>query len=456
MTKQLVRTSSLAFGNTEGDGNRGHEAEEVSAAEPYLTSRTNNDGSKRYYFQPRSCDKAAGWKIIPLRDDRGYPIRAREPARQACRRLTRLYMAWQAGRAGYGPHCIDSLGRPVPKHHRLMASTMLADDGTISAIVRDYLASRSFLKRKASTQDDYRLCLKALVRDFGSRQWCSIDKKEAQAWVLANGDSLSMRHQIYRTCRAVLNKTHLFYPRTHPGFVSRDDNPFARLEIELPKARLIAWPRAAICATVAIADELGRPSLGDALLLMSWLGTRRQDWLAWPATIFDSPYLSWKSEKTGVSVTIPWTQIPELKERIEAAKVRHKSAAVQSTVFFVDDHGMRLWTPSRIHKAFHELRTELAKRHESFKTTYAVNFYPGDPMRIPAAKLTMRVLRHTCITALHDAGCVREQIRAITGHSMSSIDEILEHYTALTTDQAGSALAKLVAHQAQQHAPEAA
>lgn len=456
MTAKLVKSDSHAFPSDEGDGSRGHGIDKVSAAEPYLTSRTNGDGSKRYYFQPRSRDKAAGWKIIPLRDDHGYPIRTRELARQACRRLARIYVAWQAGKAGYGPHYIDNLGRPVPKHHRLMASTIVADDGTISAIVRDYLASRSFQKRKASTQDDYRLCLKALVRDFGSRQWRSIDKKEAQGWVLAKGESPSMCHQIYRTCRAVLNKTHLLYPRTHPGFVSRDDNPFARLEIELPKAQLIAWPREAIYAMVAVADELGRPSLGDALLLMSWLGTRRQDWLAFPVSIFDGPYLSWKSEKTGVSVTIPWTQIPELKDRIEAAKERHKSGAVQSTVFFVDDHGMRLWTPGRIHRAFQELRTELAKRHESFKTTYAVNVYPGDPMRIPTAKLTMRVLRHTCITSLHDAGCVREQIRAITGHSMSSIDEILEHYTALTTDQAGSALAKLVAYQAQQQASKAA
>jgi hypothetical protein len=35
----------------------------------------------------------------------------------------------------------------------------------------------------------------------------------------------------------------------------------------------------------------------------------------------------------------------------------------------VDDQGLRPWTPGRIHKAFDELRTELAKRHESFKTT---------------------------------------------------------------------------------------
>jgi hypothetical protein len=86
-------------------------------------------------------------------------------------------------------------------------------------------------------------------------------------------------------------------------------------------------------------------------------------------------------------------------------------------------------------------------RYESFPTRYAVKHYSGDPMRIPTAWLTMRTLRHTCITALHDAGCVREQIRAITGHTIASINEVLDRYTKLTADQAGAALERRLAHE---------
>ena len=68
-------------------------------------------------------------------------------------------------------------------------------------------------------------------------------------------------------------------------------------------------------------------------------------------------------------------------------------------------------------------------------------------MRLPTEWLTMRVLRHTCISALHDASCVREQIRAITGHTIASINEVLDRYTKLTADQAGAALAKRLAHE---------
>lgn len=183
-------------------------------------------------------------------------------------------------------------------------------------------------------------------------------------------------------------------------------NPFDSLNVGLPKARLIVWPQSAIDAMVALADELGRPSLGDAIVAMVWLGARRQDWLAWPSNIFDTPFLAWDTEKTNAPVTIPWSVIPELRDRIEAAKIRLRQSPIRSTTFFVDDVGQRPWSPSRFHAAFDGLRRELAKRHESFVTRYAIKHYPADPMRIPTSWLTMRVLRHTCITALHDAGCV--------------------------------------------------
>jgi len=44
---------------------------------------------------------------------------------------------------------------------------------------------------------------------------------------------------------------------------------------------------------------------------------------------------------------------------------------------------------------------------------------------------------------------VREQIRAITDHTIASINEMLDRYTKLTADQAGAALAKRLAHEGQ-------
>jgi len=58
-------------------------------------------------------------------------------------------------------------------------------------------------------------------------------------------------------------------------------------------------------------------------------------------------------------------------------------------------------------------------------------------------------LERISFTALHEAGCVCVQIRAITGHTIASINEVLDRYTKLTADQAGAALAKRVAHEGQ-------
>ncbi len=259
---------------------------------------------------------------------------------------------------------------------------------------------------------------------------------------------LELAHQWYRTCRALLNYTRLIYDdRNHPGYVPAGMNPFDKLKLSLPKAQLLVWPSEAISVAVALADELGRPSLGDAIVTMYWLGVRRQDWLAWPSNIFDTAFLAWDTEKTDAPVTIPWSVIPELQARIEAAKLRHRRSPIRATTFFVDDIGQRPSSSNRFFAAFSRLRAELAKRHEGFPTKFAMKHYPGDPMRMPTAWLTMRTLRHTCITALHDAGCVREQIRAITGHTIASINEVLDRYTKLTADQAGAALERRLAHE---------
>jgi hypothetical protein len=309
--------------------------------------------------------------------------------------------------------------------------------------------SDEFDELKLATRNDYRLCLEAFVKKFGQHRWSTISSKEAKAWIREKSQTNpSIAHQWYRTCRAVLNKTRRVYDeRDHPGYVAERLNSFDKLNIGLPRTKLVVWPLEAVTKMVELADEAGRPSLGDAIVTMAWLGVRRQDWRAWPANIFDTPYLAWNTEKTDAPVTIPWSDVPELRERIEAAKLRRQNASIRGTTFFVDDVGQRPWSSNRFHIAFGKLRAALAKQHESFGTRYAVKHYPSDPMRIPTAWLTMRVLRHTCITALHDAGCVRDQIRAITDHTIASINEVLDRYTKLTADQAGAALAKRLAHE---------
>jgi hypothetical protein len=90
--------------------------------------------------------------------------------------------------------------------------------------------------------------------------------------------------------------------------------------------------------------------------------------------------------------------------------------------------------------ACNELRDLLAKKHASFATRHYVGLDLGDPLRLPTKNLTMRTMRHTCITLNHDAGIPRELIRAITGHELDTIDQVLKCYAAVAAHRAAAAL----------------
>ena len=90
--------------------------------------------------------------------------------------------------------------------------------------------------------------------------------------------------------------------------------------------------------------------------------------------------------------------------------------------------------------AFRDAFNELRKKNASFETRYYVGLDPKDPLRLPTKNLTMRTMRHTCITLNHDAGVPRELTRGITGHELDTIDQVLKCYAAVTADQAAAAL----------------
>ena len=60
-------------------------------------------------------------------------------------------------------------------------------------------------------------------------------------------------------------------------------------------------------------------------------------------------------------------------------------------------------------------------------------------------------LRDTAVTWLARAGCTLPEIASITGHSLRSIHQILQHYLAITPELADSAIAKLVAWMEKEH-----
>ncbi len=425
----------------------------------YLTPRPGAKGSTRWFFQPPSRDRAHGWGTIRLHDAAGHPIADELKAAEACKACADIYRKWRDKVPGYGPHMIDKLGRVVlrrpgsEKTRRQLRKEALErhyKPGQIGAMVRDYLVHDVFLRRKPKTQLEYRTYLAHLVEKYGADYWWDITAGSAREWLVEHAieNGPAGAHSLYRTCRAFFGKCRLVYTeKGHPGIVPHAKNPFLKLDLGLPTPTLIVWPREAVDAYVALADELGQPSIGDAITFMAWLGTRKQDWIKFPATYFDKALLAFRQEKTGNPLVLPWEMVPALRARVEAAKARRAAANVEARTFFHDREGKPWKDGDAFREAFNEIRDVLVARQPSFATRYYVGLLEDDPLLVPTQALTTRTMRHTCITLNHDAAIPRELIAGITGHELTTIDDVLRCYTASTADQAAKALQMRLDHE---------
>lgn len=415
---------------------------------PYLVTLENRNGTQRHYFVPRQPDREYGWATVRLHDDQGRPIRDALRAAEACKAVAAIYTAWRGGEPGMGPHLIDELGRVVKDVQPVEPKAIVYRPGEIGAMVADFVGSAIFKELGAKTQYEYETYLNLLVVKFGNTHWRQLAPGTVRKWLQerAEAGGASGAHALYRTARAFLGKIRLCYDSVdHPGFVPANANPLEGLDLGLPKSTILVWPRAAVQAYVDIADADGQPSIGDAMVMMSWLGVRRQDWLEWSADAFDKPLIAFNQEKTDVPNVLPWDIVPEIVARVEAAKKRRTDSAVTARTFFHDREG-RPWTgASAFRRAFNKLRDRLEQEHGSFATRYYVGLVDGDPLAVPTAKLTMRTMRHTCVTLLFDAGVPPNLIGGVTGHTQDEINDVLAYYRARTADQAAAALELRVA-----------
>jgi integrase len=419
---------------------------------PYLVIYENKDGSKRFYFAPRQDDRQKGWATVRLHDKQERPIRDPLKAAEACEAVAEICVRWRAGELGYGPWRIDKLGRVVgqpTRKDRKPKKQFRA--GQIGAMVADYMDHDVYMSNTEKTKAEYKIYLDIFVEKFGESYWRKLAPGVVREWLLERAASggPAGAHALYRTARAFFGRVRLCYDTVdHPGFVPKHENPLLSLDLELPKSTVLVWPRAAVEAFVELADETGEPSIGDAIVMMSWLGVRRQDWLEWSADAFDRELIAFNQEKTDVPNVLPWSLVPDLVRRVAAAKERRKASAVSARTFFHDRDG-RPWASARAFRhAFNKLRDKLEQEYGSFVTRYYVGLIAGEPLAVPTSKLTMRTMRHTCVTLNFDAGVPPNLIAGITGHRQDEIDEILAHYRARTADQAAAALELRLAHEA--------
>lgn len=236
------------------------------------------------------------------------------------------------------------------------------------------------------------------------------------------------------------------------GLVSA--NPARGLDYHMPAPapRIRYGSIAEMQALVAAADAIGRPDVGDAIVLGLWTGQRQGDRLALidPQVTGDGIRFR-QSKKHGQPLLIP--AAPELAARLEAARLRRRGWRVNYPHVVLDEVARAPFQRDWYKKLF--ARVRLAAAHG----VLADGTVPATPLDArAAARAQWRLapapsladfhdqdLRDTAVTWLALAHCNKFEISAITGHSLKTVDEILKHYLGLHPELARSAIGKLVA-----------
>ena len=202
--------------------------------------------------------------------------------------------------------------------------------------------------------------------------------------------------------------------------------PFAGMRLPVPAPRLRYAERYEIDALVEAADALGRPEIGDAILLGAMTGQRQNDRLALTWNDIRDGSIRLAQKKTGAAVTVPLTA--ELAARLAAAKARRADWRVNYPHVVLDEKRRCPFNADHYRRLFGRARAAAIAAGAT-----------------SLAGLRDQDLRDTAVTWLALAGCTVPQIAAVTGHSETSATSIMRHYLGRHPDMARAAIANLSA-----------
>ncbi|MER2536909.1 MAG: hypothetical protein ABTQ31_17285 [Rhizobiaceae bacterium] len=238
-------------------------------------------------------------------------------------------------------------------------------------------------------------------------------------------------------------------------------NPARELGMVTPPPRIRFATRPEINALVAAADALGRPEIGDMVLLGLWTGQRQSDRLELEDFGLFKKRRRFVQGKTNARVDI--LEAPELERRLKASAERRKAAKAEALLAApaqerdkVEKRFRRVilneridsryekcfWQPyTRMHYSheFGEIRAAAVKGIENGKGGWKVKPCPS------LADFHEADLRDTAVTWMALADATIPQIIAVTGHTAQSANTILKHYLASHPEMADEAIGKMIA-----------
>lgn len=361
---------------------------------PYLVGRRNRDGSVRYYWQPWTALRAQGWKTMPLGADEGQAI-------AEARRLNAELEAWRRGE------------RPAEQEGAVPAI------GTLDALIAAYKADDAFASKARKTKESYGWALDVLSA------WSGDVPVRALAADAIREFHRQLRARTPAKADTVIDVLRLLLQFGVPKW--RADNPASKLNLKRHRRRRgedELWTAADIRALVAEADRQNRHSIGTAVMLNEWLGQREGDLIAVPRAAYTRGEILFKQAKTGAEVRLPAGDVDKLKRRLAGELARQKRRRVEGLALILSETTGRAYTADNFRHVFAKIRDDAAQK------------------RPRLAGLQFMTLRHTAVVRMAEAGSELPEIASVTGHSLKSVETILEHYLVRTRKLAKSAFAR--------------
>lgn len=328
---------------------------------------------------------------------------------------------------------------------------------TVARLVDDWLLSPVFLRpaargairpeagdgqRSYRTMVDYRQKMRALEAHDRDLYYSAVEALDQP--ILAGLHESLWQARGLHTANGVLRVLSIAISwGIRRGKVRLPVNPAFHLGTPKPKPRLRFASRAEIEALVAAADAIGRPEMGDMIILGVWTGQRQADRLALlhktgPAIPNRRVF---RQQKTGAIVIIP--EAPELRARLSASRARRVAAGILDRHVVLDE---RTWRPFLADWYRHVWDDVRAAAVAGVPTEDATADAPRwiVPPTPGLAGFRDQDLRDTAVTWMGLAGLTIPEICSITGHSEASAYSIMKHYLALHPDMASAGMAKLI------------
>lgn len=294
---------------------------------------------------------------------------------------------------------------------------------TVADLLRDFEMSLAFRDRAEKTQADYSQKIRSIERHLP-------DAWKAEAEALTQPICFGMYDELRgKTGLPTANAAMRILGIAYTWAMSRGKlpgiavNPAHKLQMKKLEPRVRAGEREEIEHMIATADRIGRPEIGDMIALGVWSGQRQGDRLAYQLAGRRNGRIMLRQSKTKVLVDI--REFSELRKRLDAAQERRKLAEVVSSHVILDERTWTPFKPDHYRHVYDEVRRHAKKIMRS------------------CATLRDQDLRDTAVTWLFRAGCTIGEICAITGHSLATATQILEHYFARHPELADNAIDKV-------------